>query len=119
MASPSLLAIIPMADWLGLGSEARMNTPGKAAGNWQWRAADNALTTELAAEIRAMTARYFRTRPVKKPAAKAPDAAAKPVNPAAVPADKGSAQAGTPMAPAAGEPKKLQRNAQKSPEIDE
>ena len=127
LASPSLLAIIPMADWLGLGSEARMNTPGKAAGNWQWRAADNALTTELAAEIRAMTARYFRTRPVKKPAAKAPDAtadkapdaAAKPANSAAVPADKGSAQAGTPVAPAAGELKKLQRNAPKSPEIDE
>ena len=116
-----------MADWLGLGSEARMNTPGKAAGNWQWRAAGNALTTELAAEIRAMTARYFRTRPVKKPAAKAPDAAAdkapdaaaKPANPAATPADKASAPAGTPMAPAAGELKKLQRNAQKSPEIDE
>ena len=127
LASPSLLAIIPMADWLGLGSEARMNTPGKAAGNWQWRAADNALTTELAAEIRAMTARYFRTRPVKKPAAKAPDAAAdkapdaaaKPANPAATPADKASAPAGTPVAPAAGEPKKLQRNAPKSPKIDE
>ena len=50
---------------------------------------------------------------------KAPDAAAKPANSAAVPADKGSAQAGTPVAPAAGELKKLQRNAPKSPEIDE
>lgn len=31
------LAIFPLQDGLGLGSEARMNTPGQAAGNWTWR----------------------------------------------------------------------------------
>src|SRR5262249_52938672 len=31
-------AIVPLQDILGLGSEARMNTPGVAAGNWTWRA---------------------------------------------------------------------------------
>jgi 4-alpha-glucanotransferase len=31
------LAIAPMQDYLGLGSESRLNTPGKAEGNWQWR----------------------------------------------------------------------------------
>jgi 4-alpha-glucanotransferase len=31
------LAIYPMQDVLGLGSEARMNQPGEAAGSWQWR----------------------------------------------------------------------------------
>jgi 4-alpha-glucanotransferase len=36
-ASPSRLFIIPMQDLLSLGSEARMNTPGQAIGNWQWR----------------------------------------------------------------------------------
>jgi 4-alpha-glucanotransferase len=36
-ASVSNLAIIPFQDLLALGSEARFNTPGKAAGNWQWR----------------------------------------------------------------------------------
>lgn len=30
-------AIVPMQDVLGLGSEARMNTPGVAGGNWDWR----------------------------------------------------------------------------------
>ena len=29
--------VVPMQDLLGLGSEARMNTPGVAGGNWQWR----------------------------------------------------------------------------------
>ena len=74
LASPALLAVIPMADWLGLGSEARINVPGRADGNWQWRAADTALTTELAAEIRTMTVRYFRAR---KPKAEQAAAAAK------------------------------------------
>lgn len=35
--SVSKLAIIPMQDLLNLGSEARLNTPGCANGNWQWR----------------------------------------------------------------------------------
>jgi 4-alpha-glucanotransferase len=30
-------AIVPMQDVLGLGSEARMNTPGRSSGNWEWR----------------------------------------------------------------------------------
>ena len=29
--------VVPLQDLLGLGSEARMNTPGVAGGNWQWR----------------------------------------------------------------------------------
>jgi 4-alpha-glucanotransferase len=36
-ASVAHTAIVPMQDVLGLGSEARMNTPGIAAGNWDWR----------------------------------------------------------------------------------
>ena len=60
LASPAALAIIPLADWLEAGPEARMNTPGKAQGNWQWRADDKALTPALAKEIRALSARYFR-----------------------------------------------------------
>jgi 4-alpha-glucanotransferase len=35
--SPSRLFIVPMQDLLSLGSEARMNMPGQAVGNWQWR----------------------------------------------------------------------------------
>jgi 4-alpha-glucanotransferase len=36
-ASVSNLAVIPMQDFMSLGAEARFNTPGVAAGNWQWR----------------------------------------------------------------------------------
>ena len=36
-ASPARLAVIPMQDLLGLGSEARMNVPGTVEGNWRWR----------------------------------------------------------------------------------
>ena len=36
-ASPAQTAIIPMQDFLRLGSEGRMNTPGTVGGNWGWR----------------------------------------------------------------------------------
>jgi 4-alpha-glucanotransferase len=39
-AAVSRLAIFPLQDLLGLGAEARFNTPGVAAGNWQWRCTD-------------------------------------------------------------------------------
>lgn len=42
-ASVSRLAIFPLQDLLSLGGEARFNTPGVAAGNWQWRYADDQL----------------------------------------------------------------------------
>ena len=35
--SVARLAVLPMQDLLGLGSEARMNIPGTTAGNWRWR----------------------------------------------------------------------------------
>lgn len=35
--SVARLAIVPLQDALGLGNEARMNTPGKETGNWTWR----------------------------------------------------------------------------------
>lgn len=35
--SPARIAMYPLQDVLGLGSEARMNTPGTVTGNWQWR----------------------------------------------------------------------------------
>ena len=41
-------------------TNARMNTPGQAQGNWQWRADAKKLTPALAAEIRVLTERYFR-----------------------------------------------------------
>ena len=60
LASTAALAIIPMADWLEEPAAARMNTPGQAQGNWQWRADAKKLTPALTAEIRVLTERYFR-----------------------------------------------------------
>lgn len=40
-ASPAELCVVPMQDLLGLGSEARMNTPGRARGQWSWRMTDD------------------------------------------------------------------------------
>ena len=39
--------VTPLQDLLGLGSEARMNTPGVAGGNWQWRFTWDQLTDEI------------------------------------------------------------------------
>jgi len=45
------LALIPLQDVLGLGSEARMNTPSLDGGNWKWRFAPGQLTPELAGKL--------------------------------------------------------------------
>lgn len=52
MTSVAELAIVPVADVLGLGSEARMNTPAQESGNWGWRMLPGALRAEHAAELR-------------------------------------------------------------------
>ena len=49
----------PIQDFLGLGSEARINTPGIAAGNWQWRLKDR-LSDDLAEKIAHFTKLYSR-----------------------------------------------------------
>jgi len=41
------LAIAPMQDYLGLGSEARINTPGTLGGNWRWRALETQMTHKV------------------------------------------------------------------------
>ena len=41
------IAIAPLQDYLGLGSEARINTPGTSGGNWRWRVLDSQLSPEL------------------------------------------------------------------------
>lgn len=52
LASVARLAVLPLQDLLALDSQARMNTPGTATGNWQWRAPADALTEALARELR-------------------------------------------------------------------
>jgi 4-alpha-glucanotransferase len=48
-------AIVPLQDVLGLGSEARMNTPSEPSGNWRWRAPGDAWRPEVAARLKRMT----------------------------------------------------------------
>jgi len=50
-SSAASLSIIPLQDVLGLGSEARMNTPSLNGGNWKWRFAQQQLTTELTSKL--------------------------------------------------------------------
>ena len=53
-------AIIPMQDYLGLGSEARINIPSTLGINWKWRMGNGDFTKELAGRIRSMTKLYGR-----------------------------------------------------------
>jgi 4-alpha-glucanotransferase len=54
-ASRARTAIVPLQDVLGLGSEARMNTPGTSEGNWEWRLPGEALTSDLQRRLREIT----------------------------------------------------------------
>jgi 4-alpha-glucanotransferase len=60
LSSRARLAIVPAQDLLGLGSEARLNTPGRAGGNWSWRLRRGQLTSEHAARLREATERNGR-----------------------------------------------------------
>ncbi|MEM2251433.1 MAG: 4-alpha-glucanotransferase, partial [Candidatus Hadarchaeales archaeon] len=61
MFSRALVSMIPAQDLLGLGSEARMNVPGTASGNWRWRLLPGQLTRELAKKLRELTESAGRT----------------------------------------------------------
>ena len=52
-SSRARLALVQMQDVLGLGSEARMNYPGRADGNWSWKLRRGQLTNERARRLRA------------------------------------------------------------------
>lgn len=52
MESPAAAAIIPLQDLLGLGSEARMNTPGVPSGNWTWRVTWDQITPDIVDRLR-------------------------------------------------------------------
>lgn len=54
-SSPAVVSMVQAQDVLGLGTEARMNVPGRATGSWRWRMADGALTAEHARRLRAAT----------------------------------------------------------------
>ena len=50
-ASVGDMAIVPMQDLIGIGSEGRMNTPSTLGGNWEWRATSDQITGKLAKRL--------------------------------------------------------------------
>jgi 4-alpha-glucanotransferase len=54
-SSRARVAMVQAQDVLGLGSEARMNAPGRASGNWRWQMRPGALTPALARRLREAT----------------------------------------------------------------
>jgi len=60
LASVASLAVVPAQDVLGLGSEARMNRPATAGGNWRWRLREGALGPALAERLGELCALYER-----------------------------------------------------------
>lgn len=54
-ASVARMAIVPLQDVLGLGSDARMNIPSLSDGNWGWRFAPDGLTVELSEKLSALS----------------------------------------------------------------
>jgi 4-alpha-glucanotransferase len=71
MKSVAAWAVVPMQDILGLGAEARMNTPSTLGGNWAWRMAEGAFTSELARELARLSRLYGRN--LDDPESGAPD----------------------------------------------
>ena len=67
MGSVADLFVAQIQDYLGLGSEARINTPGSVGDNWKWRLLPGELTPELAEKIAAMTRRYGRSNQAWQP----------------------------------------------------
>ena len=66
-ASVARLAVVPAQDLLDLGSEARMNTPAVATGNWGWRLAPESLTADIAAHLADMAVMFGRTPEAARP----------------------------------------------------
>lgn len=59
-ASVAVFALAPFQDFLRLGSEARMNHPGRVAQYWSWRMTDDSLSPQLAEAIAALNDQYNR-----------------------------------------------------------
>lgn len=60
MGSVAKLCIIPIQDYLGLGKEARINTPSTLGNNWTWRMKKNDITDDMLKRMKKMTKLYGR-----------------------------------------------------------
>jgi 4-alpha-glucanotransferase len=62
LESEASLAVLPVQDVLGLGSEARMNNPSTPEGNWAWRAAPGSFRPELARRLKELIVKSGREK---------------------------------------------------------
>jgi 4-alpha-glucanotransferase len=61
-SSAAALAMAPLQDLLNLGSDARMNVPGRAEGNWRWRCTEDILSEPVFEQLRGLTKTSNRWR---------------------------------------------------------
>jgi 4-alpha-glucanotransferase len=61
-SSKAALAVAPMQDYLGLGSKARLNTPGTTQNNWRWRALAEQLNSGLKASVQRLVQEAKRSK---------------------------------------------------------
>ena len=66
MMSSANICIIPMQDYMGLGNEARINTPSTLGCNWKWRLQKGEITLELLKRMKKMAQTSFRTKREQK-----------------------------------------------------
>jgi 4-alpha-glucanotransferase len=71
-SSVAIFSLAPMQDVLGLGNEARMNLPGRAAGNWNWRMHPDALSERFIERLKETNFLYARCE-IEAPAAETPE----------------------------------------------
>lgn len=67
LSSVANTALFPLQDLLGLGSAARMNTPGTCEGNWEWRVSDAELRPDIAARMAELCRLFDRLPPPDEP----------------------------------------------------
>lgn len=60
LSSIADICIIPIQDYMGLGGEARVNTPSTLGDNWKWRLKKGALTGKLANHMKELAVQYGR-----------------------------------------------------------
>jgi 4-alpha-glucanotransferase len=61
-SSVAKITIAPLQDFLGLGTEARMNYPGRPSGNWSWRVLSHQINSDLAQRINEINFLYSRSK---------------------------------------------------------
>jgi 4-alpha-glucanotransferase len=66
LVSVASSAIVPLQDVLGVGSEGRMNLPGRPGGNWRWRYGKDALTPDVRGRLRKITEASGRARRLRE-----------------------------------------------------